>query len=195
MDLQKLLHFVRFSQLFREVERKVLIKKSQRPEGDAEHSFQLALVAWYLIDSNKLHLNTDRVIKYALVHDLVETYAGDTPMNSKDKEYLESKAEREKAAEIKIQKEFPEFPELIQSLHDYEKRKDNESKFVYALDKLLPPLNIYLEDGYSWKMNDVSLDLIITSKKEKIIISLEIKNYFDQLVELLKKDENRLFNK
>ena len=75
MTLQKLLNFVKITADFRGVERKVALKKANRRENDAEHSYQLAMVAWYIVNSEKLGLNSDLVVKYALIHDLVEVYA------------------------------------------------------------------------------------------------------------------------
>lgn len=193
MDLQKLLVFIKLTQNFRDVERKVALLKAQRHENDAEHSYQLAITAWYIIDSQKLNLDSGLAIQYALAHDIVEVYAGDTPMNSKDKAYVASKAQREKEAAIQIKQEFPEFEELHHILHDYEARKDEESKFVYALDKLLPPLNIYLEKGHSWKKNEITLTMVIDHKLKKIALSPEIKKYFDELLQILKKEEHELF--
>jgi len=40
----------------------------------------------------------DKVIKYALVHDLVEVYAGDTYVYTKNQDELDSKEDREKEA-------------------------------------------------------------------------------------------------
>jgi putative hydrolase of HD superfamily len=65
-------------------------------ENDTEHSYNLAMTAWYLaayfpeLDKNKL-------IRYALVHDLVEIHAGDT-FAFGDAKHIASKSEREAAA-------------------------------------------------------------------------------------------------
>ena len=193
MDLKKLLTFVAFTQQFRSIERAVVMLNPARKENDMEHSYQLALVGWYIVNAQKLSLDINKIIQYSLVHDVVEVYAGDTPMNSKDSAYIASKIEREKAAEQKIQETFSEFSELITMLHAYEKREDTESQFVYALDKILPPLNIYLEKGHSWKVNNITLKELIESKKDKVALSLEIKKIFDELVEILHKEEADLF--
>jgi putative hydrolase of HD superfamily len=193
MNLQKLLSFVKLTQDFRDVHRQIIFKKSNSKENDVEHSFQLAIVAWYLVDSHKFDLDTNLIVKYALVHDLVEVYAGDTPMNSKDDVYVAGKMEREKEAEKRIAKEFSEFDEMVDCIHAYENKVDKESKFVYALDKLLPVLSIYLDEGHSWKVDKIPLEMIIESKTNKIALSPEIKVYFDELIEILKKEESNLF--
>lgn len=193
-DFQDLLDFISFTKKFREVERMVVWKANDRKENDAEHSYQLAMTAWYLISSRKLDLDLDKVLRYALVHDIVETYAGDTPLSTATENDKAGKAQREHEALVKIVKEFSHFPDLAATIETYEKREDKESRFIYALDKIVPVMNIYLDDGHSWKVNHMKLNLIIDSKTEKVALSPEVKPYFDELVGLLRKDEKSLFN-
>ena len=84
------------------------------------------MVAWFLIDNDKLKFDKELCIKYALVHDLVEVYAGDTYFM--DKNHALSKQKREKDALKKIKKNFGNFSEMIQILEKYEKKEDEESK-------------------------------------------------------------------
>ena len=50
-----------------------------RNENDAEHSWHLAMTAWVLYDHCALEgTDLNRILKMALIHDLVEIYAGDT---------------------------------------------------------------------------------------------------------------------
>ena len=52
--LNSLVNFIKFTHLFQEVKRVVLIPNENKWENDAEHSYQLALTAWYLIEKDKL---------------------------------------------------------------------------------------------------------------------------------------------
>lgn len=186
--MDQLLRFIELTKKFREVKRMIRFKDDTL-ESDPEHSFQLAVTAWYIVEANKLDLDLGLIFKYALAHDLVEVYAGDTP-SSVHREYesaRETKKAREEEAAERIKEEFPEFSGLHSIIHAYERREDEESKFVYALDKLMPALNIYLDDGYSWKVNDVRIEDVIEYKKDQIAESPEIKKYFDMLVPLLQK--------
>jgi putative hydrolase of HD superfamily len=189
--MKKLLEFIELTHKFRAVKRKVVFASDKEHENDAEHSFQLALCAWYLINTDKIKLDTEKALKYALAHDLVEAYAGDTPSavhRSFEAERQTKKAREEEAAK-RIEEEFPEFKELHKIIHAYEMREDKESKFVYALDKVMPILNIYLDKGYSWKVNDVKIEDVIAYKKDQIAESPEVKKYFDQLIPLIRKLE------
>ena len=59
--------------------RQTLLADGSRRETDAEHSWHFALMAMVLYEYCALpHVDLNRVLKMALVHDLVEIYAGDT---------------------------------------------------------------------------------------------------------------------
>lgn len=191
-SLQSLLDFTKFTHTFQKVIRTIYVTSENRNENDLEHSGQLALIGWYLIESEKLKLNKDKVIKYCLAHDLVETYAGDTFLYTKNKALKNSKVQREKDALVRIKKEFPEFKELMKIIEKFEEKKDSESRFVYALDKMLPVLNIYLDSGRSWKREKVNLEMIRT-KDDKVAISPEINKVWEELVKILDSEKDKLF--
>lgn len=193
--MEDLLKFVELTQEFKAVRRKVLLAKEGREENDAEHSFQLALLAWYIISSKKLELDANICMRYALVHDLPETYAGDTPseVHKKYSEARSKKHEREERAMQKLMYEFPEFPDMHDLIRAYELKEDEESKFVYALDKILPLMNIYLDKGHSWKIHGITMEDIINDKAKKVEASPEIKKYYDLIMELLKSNQAELF--
>ena len=75
MELDKILSFAAFLNKFREVERQMKFSHNPRAENDAEHCWQLAVLAWYIISSHKLDLSLEKVLQYCLVHDIVEIYA------------------------------------------------------------------------------------------------------------------------
>lgn len=191
--LQKLLGFARMLNELQAVERVIRVKNADRWENDMEHSYHLAMLAWYIIDSQKLSLDREKVFRYALAHDLVEVYAGDTYLFSEDKELLDSKPERERLAAERLAKEFPEVPEMHDAIFRYVRKDDPESRFVYALDKIEPIIKLYLDGGRTWKEMHVTLDMAYESKKDKVALSLEIKAYFDEMMVLLRKEERTLF--
>lgn len=166
-----------------------------RQENDVEHSYQLAMLAWYIASSRDLGMDTDRIIRYALVHDLVEVYAGDTYVFSKDEDHLASKEEREREAFERLKREFPEFSQLHDAIAGYEEKKDKESRFVYALDKIQPVINYYLDGGRSYRDIELSIDMIIETRVKKVDVSSEVKEYFDEILHLLYVEEDVLFTK
>lgn len=118
----------------------------KRYENDAEHSFSLGVAALCvapLIDSK---LDLTRIGTYALVHDLAEIYAGDTPVYS-DPATRATKQKREREARDELHQKFGnDFPWLLNYLDDYAAMRDEESKFVYALDKILPHVSVIIAD-------------------------------------------------
>lgn len=179
IELQKLL--LAFSEIDRSIHRKHF--KDLRLENDTEHSYNLAIMAWFLCQWFP-HLNRDLVMRYALVHDLVEVYAGDTFIfDSPDK--LASKQRREAKALKQLEQEWQDFPDMTKHMHDYEHKRTPEAKFVYALDKIMPVMVVYIHDGYNWKQDDISAKMLHDTKVSQVALSPEIKPYFDQLHDLL----------
>jgi putative hydrolase of HD superfamily len=152
-------------------------------ENDTEHSYNLAMTAWYICQYFP-KLNKDLVIQYALVHDLVEIYAGDTYIYASQDE-LASKQQRETDALVKLDAQWSDFAEMNDTIRTYEESNDSESKFVYALDKIMPIMLIYIHDGYTWKKEGVTAQMLYEAKHSKIATSPEILPYFSELYELL----------
>lgn len=182
--LNQLLEFTKLIHKFEQVRRTIYLTGQDANENDAEHSYQLALTAWYIIDSYNLKLDISKAIKYALCHDLVEVYAGDTYFYSEDKTVKDSKEEREHEAARRIASEYPEFAEMHQLIAAYERKNDPESRFIYALDKMLPVMNIFLDKGRSWQRDHVTYEMART-KDAKIAISPEMEPLWKEFIPLL----------
>lgn len=109
-----------------------------RAENDAEHSFMLALIALPLAEQYYPALDSGLVTKYALVHDLIESYVGDTPTHNIDEAGLKNKADMERVGLEKLRKEFVLLaPSLVSLVEKYEAQDDAESRYVRMLDKLV----------------------------------------------------------
>jgi 5'-deoxynucleotidase YfbR-like HD superfamily hydrolase len=185
MDIQEVLSFCELLLQFGEIDRRLLLPSGTRDENDAEHSYMLAMTAWYIITKSKLPLDCGLAIKYALAHDLIETYAGDTFIY--DSSGTADKAQREHLAAEILQRNYPDFGELHQLIQNYEKRSDDEARFIYALDKVVPVLIIYLGGGKSWRRDNISLDMIREHKRGKVTESSTIAELWKQLEKLLEK--------
>lgn len=181
LELQKL--FAEFNQIDRGVHR--THGDNYVPENDTEHSYNLAMTAWYLCQWFP-ELDSSLVIKYALAHDLVEIHAGDTFFYGTEEE-LASKADREAKALEKLRSDWPDFAEMTEAARTYELKDSAEARFVYALDKVMPIMLVFIHDGYSWKENGITAKVLHEYKQDKIALSPEIKPYFDELYELLLK--------
>jgi putative hydrolase of HD superfamily len=187
--------FMELLHAFQRIERVAHVPQKDRRENDVEHSYLLAMLAWYLADSLKLSLNKDKILRYALAHDLVEVYAGDTYIFTEDQKEMDSKHQREHEAQLRIEKEFPEFGELNATIEQYEAKADEESVFVYTVDKLAPVITNYVQDGRTWKEMDVSFDQLVDNKRRRIGDEPYVRELLEQTIALIEKDRSRYFNK
>ena len=95
--LQSQLKFLAIADEMKQIFRQTTLVDGSRYENDAEHSWHFALMAMTLFEYCALDgVCIDRVIKMAILHDLVEIYAGDTP--AQDIEANIGKEDREREA-------------------------------------------------------------------------------------------------
>lgn len=193
-NLGKILDFMKLTNTFKKIERDIPLSDGLKPENDAEHSYQLAMISWYIATIEDNNLNVEKILKYALVHDLPEVYAGDTPLYTSNSDHLNSKESREIDAIAMLKKEFPNFTDLHVWIKKYEEKADDESKLVFAVDKLLPIMSIYLDKGHAWKTHKINLDLIIDKNKKRISISPIIEKYFDLMLKIIQ-EKSKLLDK
>jgi putative hydrolase of HD superfamily len=189
-SLKDIFEFTEMLHQFQQVRRRIWVRGEDRRENDWEHSFHTAITAWYVCNSREdIDLDENRVIKCALAHDLVEVHAGDTPFQEAD----EQKEKREKEAAKQLQKEFPEFQDLHKSIEAYKNQSTPEAQFVYALDKIIPFFNVYLNDGRSFKTDDVDLAELREHKKDKFDNNPKIEEYYEELMNIFANEESQLF--
>lgn len=172
---------------FAEIERIVHIKCHNQNvlESDSEHSYNLAMTAWFVAEYFP-DLDTGKVVQLAMVHDLVELHAGDTFVFA-DQEMLDSKPEREAAAQKRLAKDWPDFEGMHAAITEYESHETAEARFVYALDKIMPMFAVYLNNGFTWHEKQISLERLNTEKRTKMSAFPEVIPYWDELYELLSK--------
>lgn len=173
---KRLLELQQFLFDFTQIDRLIYFpddKRIDRFENNTEHSFSLALAAWYLAASYP-HLDSNLLVKYALIHDLVEIHAGDVQAIGRTEAEQAAKHTRELAALKKLKKEWPDFSDMTSHIENYEKREDAESKFIYALDKLMPMMLNILSEGKTWKKYNFNKQEVLSAKDEKVIVSPEI---------------------
>lgn len=166
--------------------------KVDRRENDAEHSYSLALIGATLAEP--IGLDPAKVTLYATVHDFVERYAGDTSVW--DKEGLETKEQREAEALEFIRANYPET--LSNAIEDYDNFVDEESKFVYALDKLIPTIMIVADNGRFWKENGISYTMFLERAQsvtaQKVSVYPVVSLWHQELVDHVTAHKHRLFD-
>jgi len=122
---------------FGRVERATRHEDGVRPETDTDHTIMLGLVACELAPA---HLDRTRIAAFALVHDLVEVYAGDENTLTATPDALAAKQAREDAARERLIAELGDGSWLAEMLTIYEAQREPEARFVRLIDKVLPKL-------------------------------------------------------
>jgi len=187
-DLEQLMTGLAFP--FYRIERDVVLPIEPRKyETDVEHSWSVAFLACSLAPEIDTKLNVGKIAQFAIVHDLVEVFAGDTsPWH--DKQTRESKEEREEKALKHIEERYTRFPWIIQTIKEYESRASNEAKFVWALDKVIVLILRHLDKGKYYVENGVTKELFDTrlaAHRKKAHAHPKIGEYYDQLLEIFDK--------
>lgn len=153
--LQKQIKFATVIDEMKNIFRRNLIIDGSRRENDAEHSWNLAMLAMLFEEYSAEKVNIEKVLKIALVHDLIEVYAGDT--FAYDVKGNEDKLQREIESANKLFGILdPDQGAEIRALWDaFEAKETPESKYANAIDRIQPLINNYLTNGHTWKEGDV----------------------------------------
>ena len=127
-----------------------------RHESVAEHSWRLALMAYFLRDEFP-EADMDKVVRMCLIHDLGEAFTGDIPV------FLKTDADR--AAEDSLLSRWvaslPEpFAEEMAALYEeMEARQSLEARIYKALDGLEALIQHNESDLSTWSENEYELNL------------------------------------
>lgn len=103
-------------------------------ESVAEHTLGVAVLALWLLDQHYPHLDRDKVLRMALLHDFGEIYAGDiTPADgvlAQEKQSLEAAAVRSIFADL------PAGADYVACWEEYEAGETPEARLVRQVDRL-----------------------------------------------------------
>ena len=155
----------------------------RRSENDAEHSWSVAVLACSLAEHIDSTLDVGLVAQFALIHDLVEVYAGDTSVWANDS-LLESKESSEALALKRLQDTFSHFPWLISTVIKYEKQDTNEALFVRAIDKYIAICVRFMDDGEYFRKSKITkqiFDKNMTVHREKAHGHKGVAKYYEKI--------------
>jgi len=143
------------------VTRKVKPLTADRYENPAEHSWQIAILAWSLAPFAETPVDIDRVVKLLLVHDIGEIDTGDTMAF-----VLEGAAERKKAERAAVERIFgllaaPARDEMLALWQEFEEERTPEARLAHAADRAMPVLLNLANNGQSWRENKISYDRVV----------------------------------
>ncbi|WP_330277420.1 HD domain-containing protein [Lentzea sp. NBC_00516] len=161
---------------------------ADRRENDAEHSWHLALMVLTLAEYADEPIDVGHTMKLVVVHDLVEIYAGDTPIY--DTELGESQQEREEAAADRLFGILPEDSgRALRALWDeFEARSTPEARFAKAMDRLQPLLLNWMAKGGTWRTPGVTAEAV---RGRKAVIGEGSTKLWEAALELINEGERR----
>ncbi len=116
-------------------------------ESDTTHTVMLGVMACAFAREHAPHLDLGKIAQFALIHDLVEVYAGDTNTFAKEVSH-DDKEIREQEALKRIQTEFADtYPWIAETIEEYETLASPEARYVKVFDKVLPKLSHLINGG------------------------------------------------
>lgn len=129
---------------------------SGRHESVAEHSWRLALMAFFVKDEYP-QLDMNRVIQMCLLHDMGEAFTGDIPAFEKTEEH-------EKTEEMQVKAWVESLPESYRTevgalFREMEEKQSPEAKLYKALDKMEALIQHNEADISSWIPLEYELQL------------------------------------
>jgi len=144
----------------RTVMRTALVDGGRTRENDAEHSWHVALMAATLCEYADRPVDSSRVIRMLLVHDLVEIDAGDVMIY--DEAGRQDQVARKLAAAERIFNVLPsdQAAEFRALWDEFEALQTAESVFARAIDCLQPMLLNYLGGGAAWREHGITADQV-----------------------------------
>lgn len=158
--LSKQLAFALEIDKVKNVFRQTNLSENGRKENDAEHSWHIALMAYFLREYANEEIDIAKVMLMCLLHDIVEIDAGDT--YAYDAESLKTQKIREDAAKERIFSILPhdQKSEFIALFDEFEAGETAEARFAKAMDNLQPLLLNDSNDGANWVAHGVTAEQI-----------------------------------
>lgn len=171
---------------FGQVDRGTYYPDGRTRESDTDHTVMLGLIACAIAAELYPDMNRGLIAQYAMVHDLPEVYAGDTPtLRKPTADAAEAKKRRERAAYDRIAREFgstlPWLPDMIAS---YEQLGDREARFVKAVDKVIPKITHLLNRGVAVRAQGMTVAELADRYEAQVGEMAAYASDFPELLEL-----------
>ncbi len=159
--LEQQFDFLREIDREKEITRQTFLISGNRKEGDAEHAWHLAIMAYLLGEYANEGVDLARVMVMVLIHDLVEIDAGDT--YAYDAAGKSTQHQREVVAAERIFGLLPEEQgrQLREIWEEFEDWQTPEAKFARALDHIQPLMLNDASGGKSWKEHRVHVNQVL----------------------------------
>jgi putative hydrolase of HD superfamily len=159
--MQQIVNFILELDKLKGVTRKNRPLGLDRLENSAEHSWQIALLAFSLRKYAATAVDINRVILLLLVHDIGEIDTGDTIVYAEGG--WEERKNEELAAVTRIFGLLPE-PErsgFMELWLEFENAGTPEARFAHAADRAIPALLNLANNGQSWRENGIRHEQVV----------------------------------
>lgn len=176
----------------KEIMRQTYLADGSRKEGDAEHAWHMAVMAFVLADYANEEIDVLKTLKMILLHDVIEIDAGDT--YAYDTEGNKTKKARELQAADRIYGLLPDDQQAQYKAlwEEFEAMETPEAKFANMLDKVQPVLLNHASGGKSWREHEVRKSQILDRNKRTHEGSARLWEYARGLIEENVKNGNIL---
>ncbi|MEO6109615.1 MAG: HD domain-containing protein [Candidatus Saccharimonadales bacterium] len=153
-------------------------------ESDVEHSYMLSLIASELAYTlYPATLDTGLVAQYAGVHDLIELKTADVGTFNISAEDLARKEQLEHDALDELIETLPPYTGAL--VRAYESQQSLESRFVRAVDKLMPVLVDILGDGVRIMVEDFNVESAATLLEDHLKLNARLREKYEEFPEII----------
>lgn len=182
-ELEQQIRFLLELDKQKKIGRQTYLADGSRKEGDAEHAWHLAIMAFMLADYANQTIDVLKTVKMVLLHDVIEIDAGDT--YAYDTEANKTKRDREVKAADRIYGLLPERQkqEYRALWEEFEAMETPEAKFANTLDKVQPVLLNNASGGRSWREHQIKADQIMARNERTHEGSETLWSYIRNLIE------------
>lgn len=159
--LEKQLEFLREIDRLKTVVRQSPLLDRSRKENSAEHSWHLALYALVLSEYASGAVDTQRVMRMLLLHDVVEIDVGDFPIHGGSSTAWQAEQEDRAAERLFGLLPQPQGDEFLALWREFEQAESDDARFAKALDRFQPLLINVFTGGGTWTENGVSHEQVL----------------------------------
>lgn len=143
------------------VQRVTTLAGNDRREDDAEHAWHMAVMTLLLSEYANEEIDVLHTVAMALIHDLIEIYAGDT--YAYDDEGKKSQRVREEAAADRLFGMLPDdLRERYRTLfEEFDANETKEARFAHVMDNIQPMMLNAANHGRSWEDHGIRLSQVL----------------------------------
>jgi 5'-deoxynucleotidase YfbR-like HD superfamily hydrolase len=142
-------------------------------ESDSHHAFSLALIAYQFCLQHCPELDLNRIVLFALTHDLLEIITGDEDTLHYDAEAHKAKQRREEKALREFDELFQRYPALKQAMYDYDQLDTQEAATIFVLDKACTAWTHHHDKGANLRRRDVVTRADVASWANRVHVKLQ----------------------